>query len=237
MGATLSPRRELGLDQRHPPKFSESSDWLIRVVSATLISAIHKWKYRPTVQIDYKIRDAYSRQRMGDRSALKSVSRELGWTRSAICKRGAELGVARVKESRWCEQEEQILECFGHLAPSGIQRKLAEAGFGRSVAAIQVKVNRNRIKSNLEGYSACSLSDALGVDVRKVLRWIQQGFLKAEKRGTERTAEQGDIWWISDRHVRRFILKFPDEIDLARVEKIWFLNLLTDGKLCGQMSY
>lgn len=171
---------------------------------------------------------------MGDRSALTAVSQKLCWTRSAVCKRGAELGLARIKEKPWSKDEEQILERFGHLAPSGIQRKLSEAGFARSIAAIQVKVNRNRIKSNLDGYSACQLADALGVDVRKVLRWIQQGFLKAERRGTQRTPEQGgDTWWIADRHVRRFVLRFPEEIDLARVEKIWFLNLLTEGKLCA----
>jgi hypothetical protein len=175
---------------------------------------------------------------MGDRSALKAVSQQLGWTCSAVCRRGAELGVARVKERVWSDEEEGVLERFGYLAPTGIQRKLSEAGFARSIAAIQVKVNRNRIKSNLEGYSACQLADALGVDVRKVLRWIQQGFLKAQRRGTDRTPQQGgDVWWISDRSVRRFVLRFPQEIDLARVEKIWFLNLLTDGKLCAQLSY
>lgn len=199
---------------------------------------IYKWKYRPTAQIDYLIRNAYLKQRMGDRSALKAVTRELGWTRSAVCKRGAELGVARVKEKAWSEAEEVILEHFGHLAPTGIQRKLAESGFLRSVAAIQVKLNRNRIKGNLEGYSATQLADALGVDVRKVLKWIERDYLKAEKRGTERKPEQGgDIWWIADRNVRRFVLRYPEEIDLARVEKIWFLNLLTDGKLCAQLSY
>jgi hypothetical protein len=203
-----------------------------------LSAVIYKWKYRPTARIDFMIREAYSKQRLGDRSALASVSRELGWTRSAVCKRGAELGLARVKETPWGEDELQVLERFGHLAHTGIQRKLAEAGFARSVAAIQVKVNRTRIKSNLDGYSACRLADGLGIDARKVLRWIQEGFLKGERRGTDRTPEQGgDIWWISDRSVRRFILRFPAEIDLARVEKMWFLNLLTDGKLCARVSY
>jgi len=197
-------------------------------------SVIHKWKYRPTPQTDQQIRDAYSRQRLGDRTALKKVSGMLGWTRSAVCKRGAELGLARIKEKTWTDLETQLLEQFGHLAPTGIQRKLTGAGFARSVAAIQVKLNRNRIKANLDGYSASQLADALGVDVRKILRWIQQGFLKAERRGTGRTPQQGgDIFWISDRHVRRFVLTFPGEIDLARVEKFWFLNLLTEGKLCA----
>jgi hypothetical protein len=199
---------------------------------------LHKWKYHPTPQTDYLIRDAYQRQRQGDRSALKSVSHHLGWTRSAVCKRGAELGVARVKEKEWSDQEQRILAQFGHLAPTGIRRKLADAGFSRSVAAIQVKLNRDRIKSNLDGYSACQLADALGVDVRKVLKWIQQEALNAERRGTDRTPEQGgDIWWISDRSVRRFVLRYPQEIDLARVEKMWFLNLLTDGRLCARLNY
>ncbi len=197
-------------------------------------SVVHKWKYRPTGQIDARIRDAYLRLRLGDRSALKALAWQLGWTPSAVCKRGAELGLARVKERLWSEQEERVLARFGHLAPSGMQRKLAEAGFARSVTAIQVKVNRNRIKSNLEGYSACQLADALGVEAKKVVRWIQQGVLKAERRGTGRLPQQGgDTWWISDASVRRFVLRYPGEIDLARVEKIWFLSLLTNGKLCA----
>jgi hypothetical protein len=166
------------------------------------------------------------------------ASRELGWPRSAVSKRGAELGLVRVKEQEWSEREVELLTQFGHLTPRGLQRKLAEAGFGRSVAAIQVKLNRERIKSNLEGYSACQLADALGVEVRKVLKWIQQEALNAERRGTARTeAQGGDTWWISDRSVRRFVLRFPQEIDLARVEKMWFLNLLTDGKLCTRFNY
>ncbi len=197
-------------------------------------SVDHKWKYRPTAQIDERIREAYLNLRMGDRSAIKTVSWQLGWTSSAVCKRGAELGLARAKERVWSEREERVLARFGHLAPTGIQRKLAEAGFSRSVAAIQIKLTRNRIKSNLDGYSACQLADALGVEAKKVLRWIQQGVLKAERRGTDRLPQQGgDIWWISDASLRRFILRFPGEIDLARVEKIWFLSLLTKGKLCA----
>jgi hypothetical protein len=82
------------------------------------------------------------------------------------------------------------------------------------------------------------LADALGVDVKKVLRWIHRGILRAERRGTERLPQQGgDIWWIPDASVRKFILNFPGEIDLARVEKIWFLNLLTNGKLQASGSY
>jgi hypothetical protein len=165
---------------------------------------------------------------------LKAASRQLGWSRNAVCKRGAELGISRAKEHSWTDAEEEILERFGHLAPSGLQQRLALAGYRRSIAAIQIKLNRCRIKQNLDGYSACSLADAFGVDVHKVLLWVRRGLLHAQRRGTNRTPGQGgDVWWISRRDVRRFVLRFPEEIDLARVEKIWFLDLLTCGKLCA----
>lgn len=191
-------------------------------------------KYKPTPFADTLIRDAYGRQRQGDRGALKAVSSSIGWPVTAVWKRGSELGLARVKERPWCSSEEELLERFGQLSPRGIKRRLEAAGYSRSIAAIQVKLNRNRIKSNLDGYSACGLAEAFGVDVHKVMTWIRRGLLRAKRRGTERTLSQGgDIYWIPQREVRRFVLRAPEEIDLARVEKIWFLDLLTGGKLCA----
>jgi len=212
----------------------------VRVYTGPLESYIyapsnrHKRKYVPTPEIDLVIREAYRKQRQGDRSALKTVSSQLGWTRNAVCKRGAELGVTRTKERPWSAKEEELLEQFGHLAPSGIRRAMAASSSFRSIAAIQAKLTRSRIKQNLNGYSANSLADALGVDVHKVLLWIRRGFLNAERRGTARMESQGgDIWWISRRAVKRFVLRAPEEIDLARVEKIWFLDLITGGKICA----
>ena len=94
-------------------------------------------------------------------------------------------------------------------------------------------MTRLRIKRNLDGYSANSLALAFGVDVHKVLTWIRRGLLAGSRRGTFRRPEQGgDTWWIPKNQVKRFIIRCPEEIDLARVEKFWFLDLITDGKIC-----
>ncbi len=192
-----------------------------------------KTKYSPTAAIDALIAEAYRRQRQGDRRAIKLVSARLNWPAYAVSKRAAELGLVRIKEQRWSEEEESVLLRFGHLAYSGIQRKLAEAGFHRSCAAIAVKTTRLRIKSNLDGYSANSLALAFGVDSHKVLNWIGKGLLAASRRGTCRQEEQGgDSWWIPKNEVKRFVMRYPEEIDLARVEKFWFLDLITDGRIC-----
>jgi len=192
-----------------------------------------KRKYCPTAAIDALIADAYRQQRQGDRRAIKSISGKLGWPAYAVSKRAAELGLVRVKERAWSPEEERIIFRFGHLPYSGMQRKLAGAGFERSRAAIAVKATRLRIKSNLEGYSATALATAFGVDSHKVLLWIGRGLLEASRRGTCRRPEQGgDTWWISRDQVKRFVMRCPEEIDLARVEKFWFLDLITDGKIC-----
>lgn len=188
-------------------------------------------RYIPTTEIDEKIRTAYLRQRSGDRRALTAVRSDIGWSKSAVVRRGAELCVTRAKERPWSASEEEILERFGHLTTTGIQRQLARAGYQRSRAAVQLKMTRMRIKRNLDGYSACSLATALGVDAHKVCAWIRRGLLYAERRKTERSAEQGDIWWIPISSVRKFILRAPEEIDLSRVEKLWFLDIVTGGKI------
>jgi hypothetical protein len=210
---------------------SHRMEWVPKVLLPDS-STRYKRKYVPTSEIDAVIREAYHKQRQGDRQALTLASRRLGWSRNAVCKRGAELGVTRTKERPWAPWEEDLLERFGHLAPSGIRRQLAAFGSFRSIAAIQVKLTRARIKQNLDGYSANSLAIAMGVDVHKTLAWIRRGLLSAERRGTNRNESQGgDTWWISHRAVKRFVLRAPEEIDLARVEKIWFLDLLTGGKI------
>lgn len=193
---------------------------------------VMKPRYIPTAEIDEKIRHAYFRQRSGDRDALTAVRSDIGWSKSAVVRRGAELCVTRAKERPWCAAEEQILERFGHLTVTGIQRQLTRAGYERSRAAVQLKVTRLRIKRNLDGYSANSLAAGFGVDAHKVCTWIRRGLLHADRRRTERSSERGDVWWIPISSVRKFILRAPEEIDLSRVEKIWFLDIVTGGKIC-----
>src|SRR5665213_2221548 len=76
--------------------------------------AHHKRKYFPSPATDEAIRDAYRKQRQGEREALRGLSRKIAWSRNAVCKRGAELGVTRAKELPWGAAEEDLLERFGY---------------------------------------------------------------------------------------------------------------------------
>jgi hypothetical protein len=45
--------------------------------------------------------------------------------------------------------------------------------------------------------------------------------------------QNGDIYLIRESDVRRFILEHPTEIDLRKVDQLWFLDLITNGLVCS----
>jgi hypothetical protein len=67
-----------------------------------------------------------------------------------------------------------------------------------------------------------------------VTRWIERGHLNAHPPGTARREQQnGDIYLIREKDVRRFILEHPTDIDLCKVDQRWFLDLITNGLVCS----
>lgn len=186
-----------------------------------------------TPAMDDEIRRAYYLfLERNDRKAISASARKLQLPKWMVTRRGAVLGLARVKEAPWCAEEVAVLERWGHLTDAVVQRKLHGAGFQRSINAVHLKMKRLRIKQNLDGYSAWSLATAFGVDGHKITYWIDRKMLKATRRGTNRAACQGgDTYWITHSAVRAFVLAYPDEVDLRKVEKWWFLDLITAGRI------
>jgi hypothetical protein len=191
-------------------------------------------KYKANEQIDGLIRWAYDRfRRHCDRGALAMAARRIGWPGYAVKHRGRDLGLARAKEPIWSTRELELLAKWGWMGDERISLRLRAAGFSRSATAVHLKRKRMRICRNGDWYSATSLAEAMGVDSHKVMRWIGAGVLEAERRGSARTELQGgDTYLILRAAVKAFLLRCPDEYDLGKVEKFWFLDLITDGKIC-----
>jgi hypothetical protein len=192
-----------------------------------------KPKYEFTSLIDDQIRQAYRQYWVhGDRKAIKRCARKVEIPAREIRRRAVVLGLTRTKEPLWSDAEVAELERWGHLTDAAIQRKLRAAGFRRSTTGIHLKLKRLRIRQNADGYSAYSLAEAFGVNCHKVARWIHRKMLRAIKRGTDRTEVQnGDSYWITHNAVRDFVYRYPDEVDLAKVEKLWFLDLVSGGRI------
>lgn len=111
------------------------------------------------------------------------------------------------------------------MSDERIRLKLKAAGFSRSATAIHLKIKRMRFKSG-PWYTATSLASAFGVDSHQVTRWIHTGLLAARRRGSARTPQQGgDMWFITENDVIRFIRDNPAAYDLRKVSQSWFLDL------------
>lgn len=156
----------------------------------------------------------------------KKINRPRWWT----SKRAVKLGLVapRFKQPDWSEAEDELLNEHGHKNPETIRRIFARKGFQRSTTAIIVRMKRTEVdRVDPNHYTARGLSRLLGVDATTIGHWIAKGWLKAKPRGTARTAQQGgDQWWIHRRDVRTFIVDNVAAVDIRKVDKFWFIDLL-----------
>jgi len=162
---------------------------------------------------------------------VRALAVRLGYPRWKITRYAIQAGLIakHKKEPDWSDKEVKILEHYSHRAPETIQRKLKKAGLNRSVTGIVLKRKRMRFLQNLEGMSSRGLAECLGVDSHFVTRAIEVGRLKAERRGTKRLNKQGgDIWFIRNREIRKYVLNWLNEIDIRKVDKLWFCDLLVN---------
>jgi hypothetical protein len=183
-------------------------------------------KYTFTDQIDQLIREVYlSRPGAKTQLGIRPLAKKVGMPDWTLKKRARELGLARTKELPWREPELAILSRYAWMSDERIRLKLKAAGYERTVTGIHLKLKRMKFKHDGSFYSANGLAQALGIDSHAVTRWIKSGHLKAKLRGTSRTEHQnGDIYLIQEKDVRRFILEHPTDIDLRKVDQLWFLD-------------
>lgn len=197
-----------------------------------------KTKYFFTSEMDEQIRRLY-RNDVGIKSVayqgpVRDLALKFGMPRWRISRRAVELGILPVqkKEPNWSEKEIKILERAAQYVLPVIQRKLKAAGFSRSQMGILLKRKRMGFLKNLNGQSCRSVATCFGIDDHTITRWIEKGLLKAEKRGTNRTARQGgDNWYIKDKWIQKFITDNVAIIDLRKVDKYWFVDLIKGGKM------
>ena len=192
--------------------------------------------YSFTPEMDEQVREAYrNRVGMGRGQIVKPLAEQLGLPRWRVSKRALELGlVSKVAPCQypqtrsWTDAERQIVVKYASATLTHIGRKLREAGFCRSENAIKIFILRHIGPKPKEDYSACRLAKLMGIDGHAVIRWIREGWLKGTAMGTARSDRQGgDIWVVRPEDAREFIIGHLAMIDLRKVDKFWFVELLT----------
>lgn len=187
-------------------------------------------KYETTEEIDQRILDCY--QNHPAPGAVKRLAHSLRRPFWWVKKRAMHLGLARPnrRDPEWTEPEIALLAKHAHKTPEVIRRILLKNGFRRTANAIMIKCRRLHLDTlDTEHYTARSLAREFGVDSHTVTRWIEQGWLKASRRGTQRIeAQHGDHWWIKRKDVHNFIKETFQMIDFRKVDKTFLVDLLAN---------
>jgi len=158
-----------------------------------------------------------------------NLAKKFNVPRWAIYQRALKIGAITSSHQKrpWTGGEVSILEKYARYEPQTIRNKLKKAGYERSIASIVLKRKRMRFLSNLKGMSACLCAEFLGVDLHWVLNHINTGSLKAE---VIRRDREGKVnYFIREKELRKFIIINPELIDLRKVEKYYFIELVANG--------
>lgn len=130
----------------------------------------------------------------------------------------------KTKRENWSETELAILEANAHCPTSAIRYRLKKKGFDRSDNAINMyrrELAGSRQDSRLDAgvYSTSQAAELIGSDRGLIASYIRRGWLKA-------TRNQDDAYDITAKALRDFIRDYTAYVNLDRVDKFAFIDLL-----------
>jgi hypothetical protein len=185
-------------------------------------------KYFFTPEMDKEIHYTYS-VNTDSKPRVINLAKKFNMPRWAVYQRALKIGAftSSHQKKKWTKDEIKILKKNARYSPQAIMNKLKKAGYARSIASIVLKRKRMRFLSNLKGMSAGLCAEFLGLDLHWVLNYIRQGLLKAEVITRDREGKAN--YFIREKDLRKFIINNPDLIDLRKVEKYYFIELIANG--------
>lgn len=145
-----------------------------------------------------------------------------------VSKRAQKLGLVapRFNEPVWSEAEIDLIADQAHKHPSTLQKLLKRAGHARTETAIIVKLKRlGADRTDPHHLNANQLATVMGVDRKTVAAWIDKGWLRASRR---QASALDDFWWIHRKDIRRFVIDNVAAVDLRKVDKFWFVDLMAE---------
>lgn len=194
------------------------------------LSATRVDRIRAPDDFDARLRAFYLNDKGRRRGELNAFADAEGMPRWWVSKRARALGLTmpHKKEPPWTARELAMLPKLPLHNPDRCADIMREHGFARSPSAIINKAKRLDLSRRYrETLSANAVAEILGVDRKTVTREILQGDLVAEKRATQRLAQQGgDPWSIRPENLRRYIIDHIERVDLRKVDKLAFVQIL-----------
>ena len=136
------------------------------------------------------------------------------------------LGLSKSKEPPWQKWEiDRITAMISTHSTKAIARALK-----RSEIAVICQMHKHSItKCQQDGYTLKALCEGLGCSPYKAKEWIKARWLEVTYRQSKRTETQGDIYYITDKAIKKFVRWHPNELDSKKFDWLWLADILFDG--------
>ena len=169
----------------------------------------HKW----TEEEDAIVRQQYR----GSHQSCQDIADYLNYagaqppiSQFAVQGRVTNLGIGQRENRRWTEREmNQLREWTGRYPSAMIAEKLK-----RGKVSVTVKMQKMGLlrRARTGWYTKKDVAEMLGVDHKKVQRWMDDGYLKAVPYQEMPQKSGGGQWYIREEDVRAFLLRYPQEL-------------------------
>jgi ribosomal protein S8 len=180
---------------------------------------------------------------------IRRLSKKTGIPVSSLKARARKLKLPRfynwntTSGKMWRAEEDEIIEKYGERSISRIQDILKNAGYIRSISAIETRVTKFRIRTGrIDLMTAADVAGKFGVDPKVVISWIDNGNLKASREAmTAKTTGQKEnlCYWIKASSIKKFMQEYPEFYDHTRLTRdswIWAVELLS-GSIFGGIQH
>lgn len=157
---------------------------------------------------------------------IATLAHQLARTTHAVKRRAGLLGLRKPRAQRpWTAEEESFLQNHsGSLLQPVLAKRLK-----RSVSSVSQKCKQLDLRTRFrEGYTLQDLVACFGQSSHTIQGWVHDGKLVIQRRGTHRPH---DAWCVTEHAILTFIEHHPFAFDLHKVEPLWFLDLLFDGRI------
>lgn len=176
----------------------------------------HKWteEERAIVRRDYA----------GTYESARIIAEKLGVTMFAVKGQIQHMGITFYRHRPWSDDE---LETLGELVHKHSCSQVAKM-MHRSPTAVRIKAIRLKLSPcQRDGwYTLQDVCQILGVDHKKVKRWIDQGVLTGRLHDEHAPARTGAMLHVEEDDLRAFIRRYPQELVGRNVDIIQIVDLL-----------
>lgn len=125
---------------------------------------------------------------------------------------------------KWSQKEESLLEKWsGIYSPEQMIEMLKKMGSDRTIAAVSKKMSSLGMSTHreLNNFSAQYVANMIDVSVPTVLRWIDRGYLKAQRRTSLRVENPKRAEYLIDRNdLVKLLSNPPQGLRKSRIKKI-----------------